>query len=105
MSYVTLFQCSLGRPVCLYAYLNISGIGWAMVLISAMVCAYYNTIIMYSIYYMMVSFVTLDTQLPWAKCDPEWSTDLCRSDPYPNFATMTNETERVHEALSKYLFW
>ena len=99
------FNVPLEGQVCLYAYLNISGIGWAMVLISAMVCAYYNTIIMYSIYYMMVSFVTLDTQLPWAKCDPEWSTHLCRSDPYPNFATMTNETERVHEALSKYLFW
>ena len=99
------FELSFGQfasqgPVTVWSVSPLfAGIGWAMVLISAMVCAYYNTIIMYSIYYMMVSFVTLDTQLPWAKCDPEWSTDLCRADPYPNFATMTNETERVHEAL------
>lgn len=76
-----------------------------MVIISAMVSAYYNVIIMYSIYYMMVSFVTLDTKLPWSTCDPEWATELCREDPYPNFDSMTNDTEIQTEALSKILLF
>lgn len=73
-----------------------------MVIISAMVCTYYNVIIMYSIYYMMVSFVNLDTKLPWQKCDKEWASSLCREDPYPDFASMTNETDKVKEALSEF---
>lgn len=72
-----------------------------MVMISAIVSAYYNIIIMYAIYYMMASFVSLDTQLPWTKCDPEWASELCRHDPYPDFKTMTNETSIHFEAMSK----
>lgn len=75
------------------------GVGWAMVLISAMVSAYYNVIIMYSIYYMMVSFVSLDTKLPWQSCDPEWATELCRQEAYPDFHSMTNLTEMHYEAM------
>ncbi|XP_071126955.1 sodium-dependent proline transporter-like [Mytilus edulis] len=75
------------------------GVGWAMVMISAIVSAYYNIIIMYAIYYMMASFVSLDTQLPWTKCDPEWASELCRHDPYPDFKTMTNETSIHFEAM------
>ncbi|XP_052078656.1 sodium- and chloride-dependent GABA transporter 1-like isoform X1 [Mytilus californianus] len=75
------------------------GVGWAMVMISAMVSAYYNVIIMYAIYYMMVSFVNLDTKLPWQTCDPEWATHLCRQEAYPNFASMTNDSEIQKEAF------
>ena len=77
-----------------------------MVLISAMVSAYYNVIIMYSIYYMMVSFVSLDTKLPWQSCDPEWATELCRQEAYPDFPSMTNLTEMHYEAMSELIgFW
>lgn len=51
---------------------------------------------------MMVSFVNLDTKLPWQKCDKEWASSLCREDPYPDFASMTNETDKVKEALSEF---
>lgn len=54
---------------------------------------------MYAIYYMMVSFVSLDTKLPWQTCDEDWSSDLCRQEPYPKFDTMTNMTEMKYEAL------
>lgn len=50
---------------------------------------------------MMVSFVNLDTKLPWAECDPEWATNLCRQEAYPNFASMTNDSEIKKEAFSK----
>jgi solute carrier family 6 amino acid transporter-like protein 5/7/9/14 len=80
-----------------------TGVGWAMVLISAMVSAYYNVIIMYSIYYMMVSFVSLDTKLPWQSCDPEWATELCRQEAYPDFHSMTNLTEMHYEAMSELI--
>ena len=51
---------------------------------------------------MMVSFVTLDTKLPWQTCDLEWATVQCRAEPYPDFDTMTNEDEIVNASLSEY---
>lgn len=74
-----------------------TGIGWAMVTISGMVCIYYNVIIMYSIYYMMVSFVNLDGEVPWIDCDNPWNTKYCRQEPYPDFDSMTNETTKIYE--------
>lgn len=75
------------------------GVGAGMLIISGIVSVYYNILIMYAIYYMMVSFISLDTQLPWQSCDPEWATPLCRHDPYPDFNSINNETERQYEAL------
>lgn len=73
-----------------------------MVIISAMVCMYYNVIIMYSVYYMFVSFVNLDDRLPWEQCGKAWNTDLCRTEPYPDFASM-NESAALNASLSKFL--
>lgn len=73
------------------------GIGWGMVTISGMICIYYNVIIMYSIYYMFVSFVNLDGEVPWIDCDNPWNTKNCRQEPYPDFESMTNDTEKVYE--------
>ncbi|XP_033759005.1 sodium-dependent proline transporter-like [Pecten maximus] len=74
------------------------GIGWAMIMISAMVCTYYNVIIMYSVYYMLVSFVNLDDELPWQKCGKSWNTEKCRDEPYPDMDGM-NETSKVTAML------
>ena len=79
-----------------------TGIGWGMVAISAMTCIYYNVIIMYAIYYMFVSFVTLDGEVPWIDCDNPWNTKQCRQDPYPSFNSMTNDTEKIYQLSSKY---
>ncbi|XP_076446513.1 sodium- and chloride-dependent glycine transporter 1-like [Babylonia areolata] len=68
-----------------------AGIGYAMCTISGVVSIYYNVIITYAIYYMFVAFVNLDSDLPWAHCDPDWATPQCRDRPYPSLATM-NET-------------
>ncbi|XP_046542266.1 sodium- and chloride-dependent glycine transporter 2-like [Haliotis rubra] len=69
------------------------GIGFAMVTISGMVSIYYNVIIMYAIYYMFVSFVSLDDTVPWATCDGPWITNSCMAT-YPPLKTM-NETDRM----------
>lgn len=75
------------------------GIGWAMCLISAMVSIYYNVIIMYSIYYMFVSFISIDTVLPWQSCNNTWNTDDCRIKPYPKLSEM-NEGNKTASLLT-----
>ncbi|XP_067663046.1 sodium- and chloride-dependent glycine transporter 1-like isoform X2 [Haliotis asinina] len=77
------------------------GIGFAMVTISGMVCIYYNVIIMYAIYYMFVSFVSLDGSVPWGSCGNPWNTDSCRSEPYPALDTMDESTkmEKLYSQL------
>lgn len=74
------------------------GIGWAMCLISAMVSIYYNVIIMYSIYYMFVSFVSIDTTLPWQTCTNIWNTENCRIKPYPKLSEL-NEINKTMELI------
>ncbi|KAL4230196.1 neurotransmitter:sodium symporter [Mactra antiquata] len=69
------------------------GIGWGMVMVSALVCIYYNVIIMYAIYYMFVSFVNLDGEVPWIDCDNPWNTKSCRKEPYPDFPSLDNNTK------------
>lgn len=52
------------------------GIGYGMIAVSAIVMLYYNMIIAWTLYYMWVS---LDSELPWSRCHPEWSSSLCYS--------------------------
>lgn len=49
------------------------GLGYGMIIVSAIVMLYYNLIIAWTIFYMFVSFRFTD--LPWQNCDPEWSTE------------------------------
>ncbi|XP_014775516.1 sodium- and chloride-dependent glycine transporter 1 isoform X1 [Octopus bimaculoides] len=73
------------------------GVGFGMALISLMVSIYYNVIIMYSVYYMMVSFVSLDTKLPWSSCNNTWNSNRCTLSK-PDY-TILNETEKVKAVL------
>lgn len=50
------------------------GIGYGMVLISGIVCIYYNVIITWTLYYLFNSFTL---ELPWATCNNEWNTPAC----------------------------
>ncbi|XP_067663049.1 sodium-dependent proline transporter-like [Haliotis asinina] len=77
------------------------GIGFAMVTISGMVSIYYNVIIMYAIYYMFASFVSLDTTVPWENCGNTWNTNSCRTDPYPRLDGMDegNKTMTLFKEL------
>ncbi|XP_033743262.1 sodium- and chloride-dependent GABA transporter 1-like [Pecten maximus] len=50
------------------------GIGYGMVIISGIVCIYYNIIITWTIYYLYYSFRAV---LPWSTCDNWWNTEQC----------------------------
>ncbi|XP_071086745.1 sodium- and chloride-dependent glycine transporter 2-like [Haliotis cracherodii] len=80
-----------------------TGIGFGMLTISGMVCIYYNVIIMYSIYYMFVSFVNLDDTVPWETCNNTWNTMACRKEPYPALDTMDegNKTMTLFDEIYK----
>ena len=45
-----------------------------MVIISAVVCIYYNVIIAWTIYYIVMS---LRAVVPWATCGNPWNTPAC----------------------------
>lgn len=51
------------------------GIGYAMFLMSTLVGVYYNMILAWSLFFLLHSFTG---DLPWTRCDPAWSTELCR---------------------------
>ncbi|CAF3447437.1 unnamed protein product [Rotaria socialis] len=55
----------------------VKGIGWATVLINFMTATFYNTIISWAVYYLVMSFNGLRTELPWKSCDHEWNTKCC----------------------------
>ncbi|OWF45690.1 Sodium- and chloride-dependent glycine transporter 1 [Mizuhopecten yessoensis] len=50
------------------------GVGYGMVIISGIVCVYYNIIISWTIYYL---YHSLRAVLPWSMCNNPWNTDLC----------------------------
>lgn len=50
-----------------------NGIGLGMVIVSAMVAIYYNMIIAWAGYYLVMSFTKIPN-LPWDNCDNSWNT-------------------------------
>ncbi|CAH1268019.1 SLC6A5 [Branchiostoma lanceolatum] len=50
------------------------GVGFAMVMISFLVCIYYNVIISYILHYLFASFTSV---LPWITCTNDYNTDDC----------------------------
>ncbi|RWS12589.1 hypothetical protein B4U79_04982 [Dinothrombium tinctorium] len=51
------------------------GLGYAMFLMSALVCIYYNMIIAWALFYLFSSFAS---PLPWSNCENPWNTKACR---------------------------
>jgi len=52
-----------------------NGVGWCMLLISFIVCIYYNVIIAYALHFIWNSFTT---SLPWASCSNDYNTEFCK---------------------------
>ena len=48
------------------------GVGIAMSFSNAYVCIYYNMVIAYAMYYLVLSFTS---ELPWQKCNPSWASE------------------------------
>jgi len=76
-----------------------SGLGIAMVLISGMVSLYYQVIVMWGMFYALVSLINLDSDLPWAQCGQPWNTQYCTST-RPNLTGLT-DTAKVNITLEK----
>uniref|UniRef100_A0A0B7BLH9 Transporter n=2 Tax=Arion vulgaris TaxID=1028688 RepID=A0A0B7BLH9_9EUPU len=76
-----------------------TGVGVAMVLISLMVCLYYNIIIMYGIFYFLNSLIYLDEALPWSTCGNTWNTKYCITE-RPDFSAMS-ETKAMNITLDR----
>jgi len=55
----------------------VKGVGWATVLINFMMAMFYNTIISWAVYYLVMSFNGLRSELPWKRCNHPWNTPCC----------------------------
>ncbi|GLH14892.1 Sodium-dependent dopamine transporter [Gryllus bimaculatus] len=65
------------------------GLGYGMIIVSAIVMLYYNLIIAWTIFYMFASF---NSVLPWQNCEPAWSTKQCFSYEIANQCSEQNGT-------------
>ncbi|KAL4230415.1 hypothetical protein ACF0H5_010797 [Mactra antiquata] len=50
------------------------GVGIGMVIVSGLVCVYYNVIVAWTLYYLFMSFRAV---LPWSTCGNWWNTENC----------------------------
>ena len=69
-------------------------------MISAMVSIYYNVVIAYAMFYLLVSLVSFDGGVPWATCGNDWNTDLCRTEAVKITPEM-NESVKINLTLGK----
>ncbi|XP_048237051.1 sodium- and chloride-dependent glycine transporter 2-like isoform X2 [Haliotis rufescens] len=78
-----------------------TGTGVAMVTTSSMASIYFNVVVMYAMYYMFVSFVSLDGSVPWESCGNPWNTNSCRTELYPLLDGMdeSNKTMTLFKEL------
>ena len=73
-----MYDCKFFPRLAIYEMCLFScpGIGYGMVLISGIVCVYYNIIITWTIYYLIKSCSPV---LPWSTCNNPWNTPACVS--------------------------
>ncbi|CAF3746225.1 unnamed protein product [Rotaria socialis] len=55
----------------------VKGVGWATVLINFMMAMFYNTIISWAVFYLVMSFKSIGSELPWKHCGHSWNTECC----------------------------
>ena len=74
-----------------------------MILVSGIVCVYYNVIMAWSLYYMYIAFSSFRTGvLPWTTCDNEWNTPACLVRANSGNGTSHMEANGVNSTLRKY---
>jgi len=55
-------------------YLTVTGAGMGTVMLSFLLCTYYNVILSWALYYLFSVFTNM---LPWAHCNNTWNSPLC----------------------------
>lgn len=58
----------------LTASVNVTGVGFTVILISLYVGFYYNVIISWALFYLFSSFTA---ELPWVHCNNTWNSPNC----------------------------
>ncbi|XP_071126687.1 sodium-dependent proline transporter-like [Mytilus edulis] len=76
------------------------GVGFASIALSVLVSIYYNVIIAYSLFYMLVTFVSFDGDVPWATCNNPWNTQFCITESIRITDDM-NETQKLNITLGR----
>jgi len=76
------------------------GIGWAILFNILTICIYYSVIVMYSFYYMLVSFVSIGGDLPWTSCTRSWNTPLCVNQAFPDIDALANDNAKISSLQS-----
>ena len=89
-------QQSVPIPIPIY-HISLSlspGVGYGMVIISGIVCVYYNIIITWTFYYL---FMSMRKVLPWSDCDNAWNDERCSLNKFANLnSTDANATMSVN---------
>ncbi|RUS72413.1 hypothetical protein EGW08_019831, partial [Elysia chlorotica] len=70
-----------------------------MVIISGIVCVYYNIIIAWTFYYV---YSTMQSTLPWSRCDNSWNTPSCIG---PGSILNETEQDKKNGTQSSVEFW
>ena len=74
-----------------------------MVLISAMICVYYNVIIMYSLLYIFLSLVNIGWAVPWASCRNTWNNrEMCLETPLPDLESFESVSDKISHSLGEF---
>ena len=53
---------------------NLLGLGWGMVILSAIYDVYHGAALAWILYFLGMSF---RTEVPWKTCDNDWNTEKC----------------------------
>merc|ERR1739838_554479 len=86
--------CGLGPVTAWRAVPILKGVGFGMVVVSFLVCVYYNVIIAWSLYYLFASFQSV---LPWTACDQWWNkVSSCINSTTPINGSVANVTLTVN---------
>ncbi|XP_071123959.1 sodium-dependent proline transporter-like [Mytilus edulis] len=71
----SLGQFSSNGPISVWKICPLmKGIGYAMVIVSAIFCIYFNVMMGYVLYFL---YHSLTSVLPWSTCNNEWNTEFC----------------------------
>ena len=58
---------------------------------------------MYSFMYICLSFVNIGWAVPWASCDNDWNTPICRDKPLIKLDGINDVAEKITASLCEYL--
>ncbi|XP_033742755.1 sodium- and chloride-dependent glycine transporter 1-like isoform X1 [Pecten maximus] len=78
------------------------GVGVGMVMVSGLVCVYYNVIVAWTLYYLFMSFRAV---LPWSSCGNDWNTENCvdGSERVVINSTLSNYTVSTMSNISSHI--